>query len=133
MNRLIYGEKEYTGEDRNLLSAAVNIGDALVSETLSADTLTAQVLDYDLTDLVLAADGYPLAAQGYLLATQRVNVGLSKSYEYGDPVYYYHNTGLIGKFYVESIPRIGRDKYQFNAISAVGLLITSNYYGGVYL
>lgn len=130
MNKLLYGTKEYSG--RRLMSVSVNIGDALVSETLSADTLTAKVLDYDLTDLVLAADGYPLAAQGYLLATQRVNVGLSKSYEYGDPVYYYHNTGLIGKFYVESIPRIGRDKYQFNAISAVGLLITSNYYGGVY-
>lgn len=129
-NKIAFGEKNYI--DTNILSTSVNIGDALVSETLSADTLTAQVLDYDLTDLVLAADGYPLAAQGYLLSARRVNVGLSKSYEYGDPVYCYHNTDLIGKFYVESINRLGREKYQFNAISAVGLLISSTYYGGVY-
>ncbi|BFK87487.1 hypothetical protein I4200191B4_17930 [Pseudoflavonifractor gallinarum] len=132
MNRLIYRNKAYTGETRDLLSASASIGDALAAESLSVDTLTARVLNYDTRLLPLAADGKLLAAEGVLLAAQTARLGLDKSYRYGEPVWYYHGEDLIGKFYVESIPRTGREAYQLKAVSAVGLLRSSYYYGGIY-
>lgn len=132
MNRLVYRNKEYTGETRDLLSASASIGDALAAESLSVDTLTARVLNYDAKLLPLATGGQLLVAEGVLLAARAERLGLDRSSRYGEPVYYYHGEDLIGKFYVESIRRVGRETYQFEAVSAVGLLLSSDYYGGIY-
>lgn len=134
MNRLIYNGKTYDdvtqGGDK-LMSANCFIGDSLTADQLAVDTLTAVVRDYDLETRILAADGLPMAAGGLLLVTKRDRYGLNR-YSYGQEVRYYHGNVLIGKFYLESILRIGKNEYQFNCISAVGLLITDYHYGGMY-
>ena len=131
MNELIYDGRKYTDEDESLYSAGIYLSDSLVAESLGVDTLTAEVIDYQLQTRLLASDGMLAAADGMLLSAEENDTGL-KRYSYGAPVEYRHNDALIGKFYLEQINRIGTYRYKIGAISAVGLLLTDNYYGGVY-
>lgn len=134
MNRITYNGKNYddtaAGTDM-LLSASCYIANSIVADQLSADTLTAEVIDYDLQERLLAAGGMLLECGGRLLTCARSNVGMD-IYQYAAPVWFYHNNTLIGKFYLESITRTGKYTYQLECISAVGLLTTDNHYGGIY-
>lgn len=131
MNELIYDGRKYTDEDESLYSAGIYLSDSLVAESLGVDTLTAEVIDYQLQTRLLASDGMLAAADGMLLSAEENDTGL-KRYSYGAPVEYRHNDALIGKFYLEQINRIGTYGYKISAVSAIGLLLTDNYYGGVY-
>ena len=134
MNRLIYNGKTYDDENDGgdkLLSANCYIGDSLTADELPVDTLTAVVRDYDLETRLLAAQGTLVTAGGMLLVAKRDRYGLLR-YDYGSEILYYHGDALIGKFYLESIKRRGKNEYQLNCISGVGLLLTDYHYGGVY-
>lgn len=134
MNRLIYNGKTYDdvteGGDK-LMSANCYIGDSLSADELTVDTLTAVVRDYDLETRLLAAQGTLVTAGGMLLVAKRDRYGLLR-YDYGAEVFYHHGDDLIGKFYLENIKRKGKNEYQFNCVSGVGLLLTDYHYGGVY-
>lgn len=136
-NKLTFRGKEYgwksgaeTGD--KLVSASGYIGDSLPAVELAVDTLTAVVRDYDTQPRLLAADGLLLTCEGNPLMSRLSDVRLDQKANYGDPVLYHHNDGLVGKFYQESVVRLGRYEYQINALSAVGLLLTSYHYGGLY-
>ena len=134
MNRLIYNGKTYDDENDGgdkLMSANCYIGDSLTADELPVDTLTAVVRDYDLETSLLAAHGTLVAAGGMLMVAKRSRYGLLR-YDYGAEILYYHGDDLIGKFYLQTIKRTGKNEYQFNCISGVGLLLTDYYYGGVY-
>lgn len=134
MNRLIYNGKTYDdvteGGDK-LMSANCYIGDSLTADELTVDTLTAVVRDYDLETRLLAAQGTLVTAGGMILVAKRSRYGLLR-YDYGAEVFYHHGDDLIGKFYLETIKRKGKNEYQFNCVSGVGLLLTDYHYGGVY-
>ena len=53
-------------------------------------------------------------------------------YVYGEPVYYYHDDVLIGKFFLSSVMRVGLIHYKLSCISGVGLLDNTQHYGGMY-
>ena len=134
MNRLIYNGKTYDDENDGgdkLMSANCYIGDSLTADELPVDTLTAVVRDYDLETRLLAAQGMLVTAGGMLLVAKRDRYGLLR-YDYGAEILYYHGDDLIGKFYLETIKRTGKNEYQFNCVSGVGLLLTDYHYGGVY-
>lgn len=135
MNKLTYNGKVYDdvreGTDK-LISASGYIGDSLPAVQLSVDTLTAVVRDYGLQPRQLAAGGKLVAAGGVVMATRESEVGLDKAYKYGTDVQYHHDNNLIGKFRLESIKRVGRYAYQLNCLSDIGLLLTSEHYGGIY-
>ena len=123
--------KIYTTADESLVSTSAFVSDSLVSESLGVDTLTAVVKDYQLQVRLLAVDGMLAAADGGLLAAAENDTGLKK-YDYGEPVTYTRKGDLFGLFYLESITRVGPYDYKVQALSAVGLLLTDTYYGGVY-
>lgn len=127
MNRIVYGNCEFTDADIN--SAEVILSNAMVAENLSADefTFTAHVND----------DGYLKTVFGeYYLTTSNERYKIlgnrPTSFIYGTPVEYYKDDELQGRFYLESGARIGRDLYEFHCVSAVGLLIRIPHEGGVY-
>lgn len=132
MNKIIYGVRQYDdGENDNLMSASLYVSDSLTSESLGVDTLTFTVRDYSAQTRLLAAEGMLVAAGGYLLTAVGNKQGIF-SYDYGTPIYYYRDDTLIGKFYLEKIIRVGRYEFQFECVSAVGLLLNENHYGGMY-
>lgn len=51
----------------------------------------------------------------------------------GTPVWYYHNNELVGKFYVESVDRIARNRFRLNCTSFIGLLEKTYHGGGLFL
>lgn len=135
MNKLVYRGKEYddirAGTD-TLVSVSAFVGDSLPASSLPVDTLTATILDYAMQTMVSASGGLPLAAEGVLVAAKGAGATLDKSAEYGSDVEYWHNDALIGKFKLEDIVRMGRYQYKLSCVSAIGLLLTSNHYGGIY-
>lgn len=114
-----------------IVKASAYIGDSLSADELTVDTLTAVVRDYDLETRLLAAQGTLVIAGGMLLVAKRDRYGLLR-YDYGAEVFYHHGDDLIGKFYLETIKRKGKNEYQLNCVSGVGLLLTDYHYGGVY-
>lgn len=134
-NKLTYKGKVYTdisdGKDL-LMQANAYISDSLPAVLLSVDTLAAVVRDHDREPRLLAADGDLLAAGGVLLTDKPPVSGLDALAKYGEEVLYHHDENLIGKFRLENILRTGQYEYQINCISAIGLLMTEDHYGGIY-
>lgn len=135
MDRLIYRGKTYGGDAGNgglLTQAGAYVSSPLCAETLGVDTLTAVVRDYGLQPRLLAADGLPVFADGRPAVARCAAVGLDASAQYGESVEYYHDEVRLGKFRLNSLQRVGRYEYQLDCISAIGLLLTGQHYGGVY-
>lgn len=94
----------------SIRSASCALNESISLSSLPVDTLTAVVVDKDGT-------------LANVFATQA----------YGDVVKYTHSNGLVGKFYLENIERIGKMDWQFNCISDLGLLVSAEpHYGGMY-
>lgn len=51
---------------------------------------------------------------------------------YGTPVRFYTNNRIAGLYYVDNVDRIGKEKFQINCISAIGLMNRQRHKGGVY-
>jgi len=135
MNELKLSGKTYSAaavSGDKLMSAGAILGDALAAESLSVDTMTAVIRDYDLRPELLAADGLPAAAEGQLLMASLSDTDVAQRSEYGQPVEYYHQDQLFARMYLESVKRTGRYQYQLSCVSAIGLLLTDQHYGGMY-
>lgn len=131
-DKIYYGSYVF-GEDRYKIAGG-NITRAVsaVGEELSADEITFNIKMnpprneqlYSLTD-----DLWSLTDALY--STDADHSAEFMQYDYGTPIYYEHH-GNRTKYYVKSVSRIGKREYQFNCISAVGLLINKKHYGGMY-
>lgn len=133
-NKLTYTSKSYSDDAvvDTLISATVYVGSSLPAAELAVDTMTAEVQDHRLAVLPLAAGSCLLvAADGYPLAAQGAAHGLDE-YDYGTPVRYDHAGRMLALMYLESIERTGRYRYQLSCVSGVGLLLTEQHYGGIY-
>ena len=104
-NQLVY--KNLTIE--TIRSASCMLNESISLSTLPVDTLTVTVAD----------------EEGTLKST-------FSAQEYGDIVRYYHGGEQIGKFYLENIEQVGPIDWKFNCISDMGLLVSSDHYGGLY-
>ena len=136
-DKLTYNGKTYTintdgARIDSLVSTAAYMGDSLPSAELSVDTLNATLRDYDTELRPLVAAGLPVVVGGQLAAAQCRKQRLDQGQIYGSKVRYYHDDSLLGEFRLESIKRVGRYEYSLSCVSAIGLLITSNHYGGIY-
>ena len=107
-NRITYAGKEFSDD----LDAAYRIttGDCLLETSPLSDSLAANTLEFE----VDSAD-----------------TGLVQ-YVRNDKLVYEHKGRRLGTFYVQSVARVGRQSYQFSAVSAVGLLMGKTHYGGLY-
>lgn len=127
VNKLTYNGKVF----ERIRSIRTTQTESLSLSTLPIDTLKAVVIDETLTNRILATEGYALSYGGYLIAARLSEHGLDE-YQYGEPVLYYHDSQLRGRFYVENIIKQGKIDWCFNCVSDIGLLETSNHYGGIY-
>lgn len=131
MNKITYLGTSY--DDQLIRSVDGYIGDALASEKLAVDTIDAVVIDKSLEPRLLVADGYLAVANDRLAVAQTDSTGLDVRSRYGETVRYYRDDTLFGKFYLaEKIKRTGKYEYSMSCVSAVGLLLTENHYGGIY-
>lgn len=131
MNRFVYNGKEYSRNARNLVSADAFFETSLTAEELANDTLTVTVQDFSLETRLLAADSKLVAAGGKLLIANGDRFGLN-SYKYGDTVEFYSDNTLVTRQYIDTVKRIAINQWRFNCFSGVGLLESSNHYGGMY-
>lgn len=92
-----------------LRNASCMLNESISLSTLPVDTLTAIVSDEDGT-----------------LKT------LFENQQYGEVVRYFHANTQVGKFYLEEIEQVGPIDWRFNCISDIGLLVSSDHYGGLY-
>ena len=131
MNKIVYRGNSY--QKGTLREVDGFIGDALASEKLAVDTLDAVVVDRSTETMLLIADGLPAVADGLPAVASQESVGLDLRSRYGDVVEYYRGDTKFGKFYLaEKIKRTGKAEYSMSCVSAIGLLLTENHYGGLY-
>lgn len=135
MNKVIIGS--FTATDERILDGSAVIEDALAAEELRIDTMDV-TLDgaEERPTLFLPAD-----ADGLLTTDDklfgiwpwfRVLVDDFSIFSYGEPVWYWHGDKLMGKFYMESVDRVGPYSFAITCTSAIGLLENSQHYGGIY-
>lgn len=102
-NRIIVGIYEF--EDDDILNGNCYIENDLTSSSLSINTFDAEVRCTDPA-----------------LSNTAKNEKLT----------YFHNNAQTGVFFVQSVSRIGTDRYKLSAVSAMGLLDQRQHYGGIY-
>ncbi len=128
VNTMVYNGKTY---DR-IRRAKCNKSESISLSSLPVDTLTVEVVDERHWNFPLAApDQLPLAVEGYPVVTKLSSEELDK-YQYGSVVQYYHDGVLVGKFYLEKIEQVGKWDWKFSCVSDMGMLLSSEHYGGLY-
>lgn len=103
MNKIVYGTHTFT--DHEIESGNLHLVTNLISAQLEANALTAVVRSND---------------------TSMTN------FERNEKLTLFTDEKQTGIFYVQSINRVGSNKYQIDATSAVGLLIEGQHMGGIY-
>lgn len=105
----------YTFSDTGLDDGTIKEGNCFISNSLSGDELSIDTLNFTVI--------FPLSGQ--------TNIVLTKL-PYGTELIYYNDNVLIGKFYLTSVTRVEKNKYNIKGVSGIGLLDNSTHYGGIY-
>ena len=108
------------------------MADSLVSDEMESDDFSSDVIDTSQQTKLLASGGKLLSANGTLLVAKMYDKSIDQIYEFGDPIIYKRNQSVFGEFYVKQIEQIGKNNFSISAVSAVGMLINSDFYGGLY-
>ena len=121
----------YTFDDSTLFSGKVAMANALMFDSLNPDELEVTVYSEATGDKKLYTvdlDWYhTVDNRGYVIAS-----GDIRKFTYGDPILYFHDDVLVGKFYIRSVDRLNQFEFRLSAISAVGLWTNIQHMGGVY-
>lgn len=102
-NKIVYDGRTFTATD--IQSGNIHLAASLPSQKLEANTFTAVVKSDDTTLTEFARN---------------------------TPLYYYHRDRLVCITYVQTVDRIGPDKYKFYGTSTIGRLIEQPHAGGIY-
>lgn len=134
-NRIKIMNYEFSDADNSLIDIKCSMTTSLNGEELAWDTLSFAVstLSTKASDCLQASDGYFLAdSENFLLsgANAFVDTDLA-SVPYGTEVKFYHNNEFFAKFYINKSCRTGIYSYEFECISAIGLLANTKHYGGL--
>lgn len=127
-NKFAYGGHMYT----QYKSGSAVLENSIGGDELSYDTLSLQIQSDCLTPILFAPSDYDALETSddeTVYCTSGVDL---RDYTYGEPLLWYHDDTLRGRFYVESIKRTGMELFDFACVSAVGLLVNSKHYGGIY-
>lgn len=71
------------------------------------------------------------SSDGYILATSRTFTDL-RELPYGTLLYYFADSELRSKSYIQSVTRLGETQYKITAVSAIGLMEKQYHRGDVY-
>lgn len=153
VNEFKYLNKTY---DR-IRSAKATLYESLSLSTLQVDTLTVVVVSEEAPEVIvppplspefsrpegIISGGFPLFYDHCPLVSEveseepippppYIPPYNFDSYIYGTECFYYHDGGLFGKYYVTEIEQVDRLDWKFTCVSALGLLLNSYHYGGIY-
>lgn len=136
MNKILIGLDNtspiYAFTDADVKTVSCVLSSALVGDELAIDQLLPQVVTTASIRVVFAPSG----ASSLLTADGKTFMVFPRSQlkdvPYGTPVRYYRDGALVGKFYLKSVDRIGKEHFDITAVSAIGLLDGIPHYGGIY-
>ena len=121
----------YRFDDTSIVSGTVAMSNALMFDSLQPDELTVEVISNDTGKrklLTVDREWYTTVDnRGYVLLTNDL-----RQFTYGDPLLYYYDGVLQGKYFIRSVDRLSVDHFKLNAISAVGLWASIQHFGGIY-
>lgn len=134
-------EPDYLFHDDQIYDVSSARSVSIVGQELGIDTLTAVVADSfeNITNVVVvcSSDNYEIQlsdGQIYALDVEEVNeVSNLILLPEGTPIWYYRDNVLIGKFYLNSVKRLGKNKYELDCVSVVGILDKMRHSGGLFL
>lgn len=127
------GQSQKVFTDADILQGNVFVSNSPIGAELESDEFTFTIKSTQYTHQSFAPKGYDLT-----LSSDRKVFVTNKTYQhitllqYATPVEIWHDTSLIGKFYVKDIQQNSIDTFTFTCISAIGLLSYIVHYGGVY-
>ena len=129
MNIINYERTNYT--DAAIVRGNVEMEQSMMFDTLVPDELTVEVISDYLGDRKLLTSElawyHTVNDEGYIVA-----VGDIRKFTYGDPVMYYYNGVLQGKYFVHNVERLSVDHFRLSAYSAVGMWASIQHLGGLY-
>lgn len=129
MNVIDY--QPYNFDDSSIVSGSVAMSNALMFDTLNPDELEVEVVSNDTGKrklLTVDREWYTTVDnRGYVLMTNDL-----RQFTYGDPVLYYYDGVLQGKYYIRSVDRLSVDHFKLSAFSAVGMWASIQHFGGIY-
>lgn len=121
----------YIFDDSALVSGSVAMENSLMFDSLKPDELTVEVISNDTGKrklLTVDRDWYTTVDdRGYVVMTSDI-----RQFTYGDPVLYYYDDVLQGKYYIRSVDRLSVDHFKLSAFSAVGMWTSIQHFGGIY-
>lgn len=103
--QLVFSDNETATKDGVLLEGSFYNETSLLEDELSIDTMKIKV----------RCETYPL-----------------QNFIYGQPITFYQDTSLYGKYYLVSVERQTKYEYILNVQSSIGLLDDTMHYGGIY-
>ena len=138
MNKITYGSRTITDEDLAIGGTAASslmLYQALISEELKPDTFSFNLI-YDKNKLMFLADvdgNYLQTSDGKYLVVKADDFD-PEAFVFGSPLNYYINDGdtMVGTFYVQTVRRVDKHIYHFEATSAIGMTTYYGHNGGMY-
>lgn len=142
-NRIYIGSLDqptYYFENDQIEKAAGVQSVALIGQELSVDEFNPIVADNPDNGLNVllfrSSDGKVIElADGQIYAidvTQSPEASSLIDIPDGTPAWYYHKDALVGKFYLQSVKRLARNRYQLHTVSAIGRLDKLYHGGGLF-
>ncbi len=135
INKVVIGDPDapmIVFENDSIESITEDTAVAIVGDELSVDQFTPAVRYHVFLRYVFSpADYAQLITRNGLIMCCHYSYDIRKL-PYATPVTFYSNGKIRGKYYSETVDRLGRDQYELNAISAVGLMEKQRSVGGLY-
>lgn len=135
INKVVIGEPDaplLVFENDSIESITEDTAVAIVGDELSVDQFTPAVRYHVFLRYVFSPVDYSqFITRNGLIMCCHYSYDIRKL-PYATPVTLYSNGKIRGKYYSETVDRLGRDQYGLNAISAIGLMDKQRSVGGIY-
>lgn len=135
INKVVIGDPDaplLVFENDSIESITEDTAVAIVGDELSVDQFTPAVRYHVFLRYVFSpADYAQFVTRNGLIMCCHYSYDIRKL-PYATPVTFYSNGKIRGKYYSETVDRLGRDQYGLNAISAIGLMDKQRSVGGIY-
>ena len=135
INKVVIGDPDepmLIFENDSIESITEDTAVAIVGDELSVDQFTPAVRYRVFLRYVFSpADYAQFVTRNGLIMCCHYSYDIRKL-PYATPVTFYSNGKIRGKYYSETVDRLGRDQYGLNAISAIGLMDKQRSVGGIY-
>lgn len=135
INKVVIGDPDsplLVFENDSIESITEDTAVAIVGGELSVDQFTPAVRYHVFFRYVFSpADYAQFITRNGLIMCCHYSYDIRKL-PYATPVTFYSNGKIRGKYYSETVDRLGRDQYGLNAISAIGLMDKQRSVGGIY-